>query len=138
MFNALKYIKSLEAVGFRREQAEAQIQLVFDAIEEDVATKADITEVRSDFAKLRGEFGELKADFGELRGEFGELRGEFGELKGFVTTEFANVRSEFNAGFAQIRQEMAALRSDLIFKLGSLIVVCWTLSTAVLGLLIKM
>jgi len=37
----MKYIKSLEAVGFQREQAEAQVQMVLDAIEGDLVTKSD-------------------------------------------------------------------------------------------------
>jgi hypothetical protein len=42
MSNAMKYIRDLEAAGFKREQAEAQVQMVLDAIEEDLATKHDI------------------------------------------------------------------------------------------------
>ena len=76
MFNALKYIKSLEAVGFLREQAEAQVQLVMDAMKDELATKADIAEIRSDFATLRSEFSELKGNFSDLRGEFSEFKVE--------------------------------------------------------------
>lgn len=55
MFNALKYIKALQDVGFPREQAEAQVQLVMDSFQENVATKSDI-------ADLRAEISELKVD----------------------------------------------------------------------------
>lgn len=41
MSNAMKYIKDLEAAGFERSQAEAQVQMVLDAVEGDLATKAD-------------------------------------------------------------------------------------------------
>ncbi len=41
MSNAMKYIKDLEAAGFRRSQAEAQVQMVLDAIEGDLVTKGD-------------------------------------------------------------------------------------------------
>jgi hypothetical protein len=41
MSNAMKYIKDLEAAGFERNQAEAQVQMVLDAIEGDLVTKAD-------------------------------------------------------------------------------------------------
>lgn len=33
MSNPMKYIKDLEAAGFQRNQAEAQVQMVLDAIE---------------------------------------------------------------------------------------------------------
>ncbi len=59
MFNALKYIKNLEGVGIPREQAEAQVQLVMDCFQENVATKGDLAEVK---AELKSEMAEMKAD----------------------------------------------------------------------------
>ena len=41
MSNPMKYIKDLEAAGFMRNQAEAQVQMVLDAIEGDLVTKSD-------------------------------------------------------------------------------------------------
>ncbi len=41
MSNPMKYIKDLEAVGFMRNQAEAQVQMVLDALEGDLVTKSD-------------------------------------------------------------------------------------------------
>lgn len=43
MSNPMKYIKDLEAVGFERNQAEAQVQMVLDAIEGDLVTKSDLS-----------------------------------------------------------------------------------------------
>ncbi len=43
MSNAMRYIKQLEAAGFERIQAEAQVQMVLDAIEGNLATKSDLT-----------------------------------------------------------------------------------------------
>lgn len=59
MFNALKYIKNLELVGFQREQAEVQVQLVMDCFQENVATKSDVAGLR---AELKTDMAELKAD----------------------------------------------------------------------------
>ena len=41
MSNTLRYIKDLEAAGFERSQAEAQVQMMLDAIEGDLVTKSD-------------------------------------------------------------------------------------------------
>jgi len=41
MSNPMRYIKDLEAAGFKRDQAEAQVQMVLDAIEGDLVTKSD-------------------------------------------------------------------------------------------------
>jgi len=42
MFNALKYTKKLEEVGFSREQAEIQLQVITEIVEDDLATKQDL------------------------------------------------------------------------------------------------
>ncbi len=42
MSNPMKYIRDLEAAGFERNQAEAQVQMVLDAIEGDLVTKSDL------------------------------------------------------------------------------------------------
>lgn len=80
MFNALKYIKNLESVGVPRDQAEAQVQLVIDTFQENVATKSDLAELRS-----------------------------------------------------EIKSDIAEMKTDLVFRLGSLIILC----SGVLGFLIK-
>lgn len=80
MFNALKYIKSLEGVGFPREQAEAQVQLVMDTFQENVATKTDLAELK-----------------------------------------------------AELKTAMAEMKTDLVFRLGGIVVLC----TGLLGVLIK-
>jgi hypothetical protein len=41
MSNPMKCIKDLEAAGFERNQTEAQVQMVLDAVEGDMVTKAD-------------------------------------------------------------------------------------------------
>ena len=94
MFNALKYIKNLENVGFPREQAEAQVQLVIDSFQENVATKSDLAELKSE-----------------------------------IKTEIAGLKSEF----AEMGSKIAEMKTDLVFRLGSIIVLC----TGILGFLIK-
>jgi hypothetical protein len=41
MSNPMKYIRDLEAAGFQRSQAEAQVQMVLDALEGDLVNKSD-------------------------------------------------------------------------------------------------
>lgn len=64
MFNALRYIKSLEGVGFPREQAEAQVQLIIDSFQDNVATKTDMAQLRTEMAELRAE---LKTEMVEMK-----------------------------------------------------------------------
>ena len=105
MFNALKYIKSLEDVGFPREQAEAQVQLVMDSFQDNVATKSDM----ADFKAV------VKSEVADIR------------------SEIAKFKSEIKSEIAEFRAEMAELKTDLIFRLGGLIVIC----AGILSILIK-
>lgn len=64
MSNPMKYIKDLEAAGFQRNQAEAQVQMVLDAIEGDLVTKSEFAVFRehvdSRFAEVNHRFSELE------------------------------------------------------------------------------
>src|SRR5438105_434395 len=96
MFNALKYIKSLEDVGFPREQAEAQVQLVIDSFQENAATRAEMAELKS------------------------EIRSEMAELKSELKSEMAILRTDF----AVFGSKLSELKTDLVFRLGGIIVFC--------------
>ena len=103
-FDTLSAARELEASGFNREQAEA-IAAIVRAGQGDLATKADIRQVREQLERSREQLehkievantqlrGEVKQDIAELRGEvkqdIAELRGENRLLKwmiGFTLT----------------------------------------------------
>lgn len=46
MFNTLKYAKMLEEVGFSREQAETSIKILVEIMEDKLASKQDVAELR--------------------------------------------------------------------------------------------
>ena len=66
MFNALKYIKTLEGVGFPREQAEAQVQLVIESFQENVATKSDVADLKSEMSQVKSD---LKTQIAEVKSD---------------------------------------------------------------------
>lgn len=74
-FDTLKATKLLKASGFEETQAEAVVATVRDAVSDNVATKADMGELRAEMGALRAEF---KADMGELRAE---LKADIAELR---------------------------------------------------------
>jgi hypothetical protein len=67
----MKYIKDLEAAGFQRNQAEAQVQMVLDAIEGDLVTTSDfaIFQERMDnrFTQIDNRLFKLIADLFRLK-----------------------------------------------------------------------
>lgn len=64
MSNPMKYIRDLEAAGFERNQAEAQVQMVLDAIEGDLVTKSDLAIFKEHtdkrFAEMNHRFSEFE------------------------------------------------------------------------------
>lgn len=52
MFDTLKYSRILEAVGVTRDQAEAHIKIIAEIVEDDLATKQDIRDIRNDLILL--------------------------------------------------------------------------------------
>lgn len=51
MFNTLKYAKLLEEVGFSREQAETSVRILVEIMEDKLATKQDISDIRRDITQ---------------------------------------------------------------------------------------
>lgn len=72
-FDTHAAVKALKEVGFEEAQAEAVVTTVGDAMTGNVATKADVTELRTaterDIAELRAE---MKHDLAEFRAEMVE------------------------------------------------------------------
>jgi uncharacterized Rossmann fold enzyme len=48
MFNTLKYARMLEEVGFSREQAETSIKILVEILEDKLASKQDLQELKVD------------------------------------------------------------------------------------------
>lgn len=46
MFNAIKYTKDLENAGFSRKQAEATLDMLYDFVESNLATKQDVVDLQ--------------------------------------------------------------------------------------------
>ena len=66
MFDTHRAVRELTEAGFAVEQAEAVVATVSIAMNDNVATKADIAEVKTDVAVLRAE---TKAEIDSLKAE---------------------------------------------------------------------
>ena len=95
-FDTLKATKLLKASGFEETQAEAVVATVRDAIAENVATKADVTEASN----------ELKLEIAGVRAEIAGVRTELKE-------DIANVRAELKEDIADLRNEISDLRNEI-------------------------
>jgi chromosome segregation ATPase len=77
LFDTHASVKKLKEAGFTEQQAEAQVEVISEVLQSNLATKLDIAELKS----------ELKSDIAELKSE---LKSDVAELK----TEIAVVRTE--------------------------------------------
>ncbi len=106
MFNTLMYTKKLEQAGMAREQAEAQMQILAEILEVDVATKSDIKNLEHQIANLDLRMSSLETKLG---------------------SKIDTYRSEF-------KNELILLEHRLITKLGTVIVVTATALTTIIKL----
>jgi uncharacterized protein involved in exopolysaccharide biosynthesis len=114
--DTLEIAKRLRDAGFDNTQAEAITGALRDSRDADLsrlATKEDLTTLRSEIASVRSE---LKADIAALRSE---VSAEIASLRSEVSADIASLRSEIR----MLRSEMEILRRDLTIRLGGMIVV---------------
>ena len=145
-FDTLAAAKTLERAGFNDIQAEAMVKTISKAVNESVATKADLKvldeSVQGEFKGVQGEFkavhGEFKAVYSEfkavrgeikaldesMRGEFKAVQGEFKAVRGEIKALDESVKGEFKAvhgEFKTIRSEIKALELSMTIKLGAML-----------------
>ena len=72
-FDTHQAVKALTAAGADEALAEAVVATVGDAVGGNVATKADLAEVK---AELKGEIAAVRAEIAEVKAEVSEVRAE--------------------------------------------------------------
>ncbi len=103
-FDTLKATKLLKASGFEETQAEAVVATVRDAIAENVATKADVTEASN----------ELKLEIAGVRTEIANARTELKE-------DIAGVRAELKDDIEKVSKEISDLRT-VMYRFGAFMI----------------
>ena len=105
LFNQLSYVGKLEASGFDARQARGAAEALGDAFTQAVATKSDISELKSE---LKGDIAELKS---ELKGDIAELKselkGDIAELKSELKGDIAELKSELKGDIAELKIDIA-------------------------------
>jgi hypothetical protein len=96
-FDKLAYFDRMKAAGFSEPQARAMTDGLDQALREEVATKSDISSLRSEIALLRS----------DLSGEITSVRSE-------LSREIASVQSDLMGEIGSVRGEVAVLKGDLL------------------------
>lgn len=121
--DTLARTKKLEALGFDRPRAEGLVQMVKESIDEEVAKKADLLELKAelklDIADMKGDIADMKVNIADMKIEIGGMKGEIGGMKG----EIGEIKGEL----LKIRSEIKSSGTEMQNKLGGLIVILWGL-----------
>ena len=124
-FDTHKAVKELRAAGAAESLAEAVVATVGAAMGENVATKADIADVRTELAEVKAE---LKADINELRAE---LKADANELRAELKADANELRAELKADRAVAQANLAGLEARLYRHL-------WIMAASIVGLTVTL
>ena len=135
-FDTLKFVRNLTQAGLPEAQAEifanAHRDAFKEALDSNLATKADIAELRSEMAEFResttAQIAEFKesttaqiAEFKEsTTAQIAELRSEMVEFKEGMRGEFAELKESTTAQIAELRSEMAEFKESIMAEISQL------------------
>ena len=108
-FDTLKFAKRLKEAGFTEQQAEALADAEAEFIEQNLATKLDIAEIKRDIIDVKRDINDVKRDIKELEVT---LRNEIKQLD----VKIEQIRSD-------LARDLKDLEYRMTIKLGSMMVV---------------
>ncbi len=103
-FDTHQAVKNLKYADFNDTQAEAVVDIMGDAMNQNLATKADLAilgaDVEKTIAGVRTEIAEVRTEIAEVRTEIAEVRTEIAELRGGLEKRMAEMKAEITAEMA--------------------------------------
>ena len=127
-FDTHKAVTALKQAGFEEAQAEAVVNTMGEALGGNVATKADLTEVR---AVLEADVAAVKADIEQLRLT---TQADLAAVK----ADIEQLRSETKADLATMRADMETLRADMAEQFTALYKQLWLMAVGIVGLTVTL
>ena len=127
-FDTHKAVTALKQAGFEEAQAEAVVNTMGEALGGNVATKADLTEVR---AALEADVAAVKADIEQLRLT---TQADLAAVK----ADIEQLRSETKADLAVVRADMETLRADMAEQFTALYKQLWLMAVGIVGLTVTL
>ena len=110
MFDTYELVQYLIMEGaFKQAQAEAIIKTVKASREAVITTEQLYDIIRKEQANLA-----TKADIAEVRSEISEVRSEISEVRSEMKTEIAEVKTEMKTEISKVRSEMSEMKVDII------------------------
>jgi len=126
-FDTHAYVKKLKAAGVPEVQAEAHVETLVEIVENGLATKLDIHNLRKDIKETKKE---LKDDIKETRKEISEVKKE-------LQKDIQDVRKELKNLDEKVDKMEDRLLSKLTIRLGGLMASFFTIFGIIFDVLIK-
>ena len=131
-FDTHKAVKALKEAGPDEALAEAVVATVGDAVGENIATKADIAELRNateaDIAQIAELRTATKADISESRAV---AKTDIAEVR----TEIAELRNATKADISELRTEIAEVKVDIAARFETLYHRLWAMALGIIAVL---
>ena len=86
MLNAIKYMDELEQKGFTKEQAKTSVNLWIELMNENLASKNDLQEVKSEIKEV---IHKMDKDFLSIRHEIQEVRHAMKDMESRLTLKLS-------------------------------------------------
>jgi chromosome segregation ATPase len=139
-FDTLKLARKLEAAGFPAKQAADTSQALAEALTEEVASKSDISLLRS---TVESQIAALRADIdAKITALRADIDAKITALRADIDAKISAFRAEMDAHVSALRAEIEAVRADmeklemrLTIKLGGMMVVAVGVVAALVKLL---
>ena len=125
MFDTLSVSRKLTAAGFDSKQADALVESLAHAMDDTVATKADVAELKADVAELKANQAGIEAGIIVMQGDLTRLsetaatKAEIVKLETKVETEVANLESKIETGFIRLESKIETDIVRLETKVGT-------------------
>jgi hypothetical protein len=114
--DTLAYVKTLEAAGIPREQAEAQVAALAHHVLSDLATTADLAHLatKADVAELKGDLAEFKL---ATKADIADLKGDLHEFKLATKADLAEMKYDLSWRFFGMTVGVVGLMDAILFAL---------------------
>ena len=132
-FDTHAFVKCLTRAGMDEQQAEALVECQTQLINDSLATKQDMEEVKLDIEEVKRDIQEVKLDIEEVKRDIQEVKLDIEEVKRDiqkVKLDIEEVKKNIDTLRLETKKDIATLKTDmqkmelrLTLRLGSVIVV---------------
>jgi hypothetical protein len=125
VFNTLKYATMMEEVGFSRTEAETSVKIWVEIMEDNLASKQDIQELKQDMLDLAA------ATKQDLKDHAATTKQDISDLRTELQQEIHDLATVMNENFLKLGKEIQACELRLTVRMGAVAVAIIGILTAI-------